>query len=198
MSTSTRRKLPSRMTVDEFIDWAADDSRPPWQLVDGEPRATAPTSATHGAIQTNLAYLLTRRLIESGSACRAVTEPAIVPRVRASSNLRVADLAITCSPIEPGQIVLSDPVLIVEILSPTNELDTWKNVWAYVSMPSVLEILVVRSTSVAADLLPRRPDGAWPEEPTKLGPNDLLHLDSIDLTCPLADVYARTDLARSA
>ncbi len=198
MNTALRRKAPHHMSGDEFLAWAGDDRRHGWQLVDGEPRAMAPANATHGAIQARLAFLITRVLDVRAGSCIVVTEPAIRPRIRARSNLRVPDLAVTCTPIEPGQLVLQEPILIVEILSPTNESDTWENVWAYVSIPSVQEILVVRSTSIAADLLRRSPDGSWPEEPTKLGPDDSLHLDSIGLTCPLADVYARTHLARGA
>ena len=43
-------KLPVRMSVAEFLAWAAvRDGR--WQLVDGAPQAMAPPSSTHGAIQ---------------------------------------------------------------------------------------------------------------------------------------------------
>jgi Uma2 family endonuclease len=197
MNTAIRRKVPHRMTAEEFIVWAGGDGRR-WQLVDGEPRAMAPAAATHGIIQARLAFLINQRLDAGSSPCVVVTEPAISPRVRSRSNLRVPDLAVTCTPIESGQLVLPEPVLIIEILSPTNESETWENVWAYVSIPSVQEILVVRSTTAAAELLRRRDDGAWPEEPSQLHAGDSLHLVSIDLTCPLADVYARTHLARSA
>jgi Uma2 family endonuclease len=183
------------MTVDEFIVWAGDDR---WELVDGEPRAMAPASATHGIIQTNVGYTLTRHLREVGSPCRAVTEPAIVPRVRSRSNMRVPDLAVTCSDIAAGQIALPAPLLVVEILSPTNEADTWENVWTYVSIPSVQEVLVLRSASIAADLLRRHPDGAWPDEPMQIGRDDTLHLESIGLNCPLTELYIGTYLVRSA
>jgi Uma2 family endonuclease len=192
MNTALRRKVPHRMTVDEFVAWAGDDR---WELVDGEPRAMAPASATHGIIQTNVGYTLTRHLRAANSPCRAVTEPAVVPRVRSRSNMRVPDLAVTCSPVEFGQIALPDPVLIVEILSPTNESETWENVWTYVSVPSVREVLILRSTSIAADLLRRRADGTWPEEPMRIDGDGALHLESIDLTCPLTELYIGTHLS---
>ena len=195
MSTATYREAPHHMTVDEFIVWADNGS---WQLVDGEPRAMAPASATHGIIQTNVGYTLTRHLRELGSPCRAVTEPAIVPRVRSRSNMRVPDLAVTCAPVESGQIALPEPLLIVEILSPTNEAETWENVWTYVSIPSVQEILVLRSAGIAADLLRRQPDGTWPDEPLPLGRDDTVRLDSIGLSCALAEFYIGTHLARGA
>jgi Uma2 family endonuclease len=183
------------MTVDEFIAWAGDDR---WQLVDGEPRAMAPASATHGIIQANVGFTFIRHLRDAGSPCRTVTEPAIVPRVRSRSNMRVPDVAVTCSDVNAGQIALPEPLLIVEILSPTNESDTWENVWTYVSIPSVQEVLVLRSVSIAADLLRRRPDGTWPDEPAQIGRDDMLHLESIGLNCPLTELYIGTHFARSA
>ena len=183
------------MTVDEFVAWAGDGR---WQLVDGEPRAMAPASATHGIIQARLAFLLNRHLDVRGNRCVAVTEPAIVPRVRSRSNMRVPDVAVTCTPVEAGQIALPEPLLIVEILSPTNESDTWENVWTYVSIPSVQEVLVLRSASIAADLLRRRTDGSWPDEPVQLGRDAALSLESVGLSCPLAELYVGTYLARAA
>ena len=195
MNTAIRRKVPHHMTVDEFIAWVGDGR---WQLVDGEPRAMAPANATHGIIQANLAYTLTRHLRDAASPCRAVTEPAIVPRVRARSNMRVPDVAVTCSQIDAGQLALPDPLLVVEILSPTNEQETWENVWTYVSIPSVQEILVLRSASIAADVLRRRPDGTWPDEPIQIGRDETLRLECIGLTCSLGEFYIGTYLARSA
>jgi Uma2 family endonuclease len=193
MNTALRRKTPHHITVDEFIAWAPDDR---WELIDGSPRAMAPASATHGIIQANVAYTLTRHLRDAVSSCHAVTEPAIVPRVRSRSNMRVPDVAVTCSRVEPCQIALPDPVLVVEILSPTNESATWENVWTYVSIPSVQEVLVLRSATIAADLSRRCADATWPEEPLQLGASDELSLQCIALTVPLAELYIGTYLAR--
>lgn len=118
----------------------------------------------------------------------------MVPRVRASANLRVPDLGVTCAPVGPGQIELPDPILLVEVLYPGNEIATRENVWAYTTIPSVDEILLVHSTRVVAELLRRRSDLAWPEDAAEIGPEGTLHLRSIDLTCPLRDVYAGTYL----
>lgn len=76
MNSALRRKMPPHITVDEFIAWAPNDR---WELIDGSPRAMAPASATHGIIQANVAYTLTRHLREAGSLRQALTEPAIVP-----------------------------------------------------------------------------------------------------------------------
>ena len=70
---------------------------------------------------------------------------------------------------QPAEHALPDPVLVVEILSPSNETETRENVWAYASIPSVQEILLLRSTEIAAELLRRQADGNWPEQALAIG-----------------------------
>lgn len=195
MATTARKPAPARMTVSDFLDWAGHE-RQSYQLVDGQPRAMSPGSATHATIQAVVAHLLIRHLDEVGSPCRVATEPAVSPRVRADANLRVPDVAVTCTPDEPGQRILPDPVLLVEVLSPSNESDTWENVWAYTTIPSVREILIIHSTRAAAELLRRGADGSWPEQSEHIGAAGTLGLKSLGFSCPLSAVYARTHLAR--
>lgn len=81
-------KPPDRMTVTEFLAWdAPGETR--WQLFDGEPGAMAPGSRTHGTLQLELGGLIRNHLVDARSPCTAITEPGIVPRVRASENFRV-------------------------------------------------------------------------------------------------------------
>jgi Uma2 family endonuclease len=194
--TPTPSKLSLPMTVADFLDWPGDGSGLAFQLVDGEPRTMSPGSATHGTIQWTVGYLIGEHLIGHGSSCRVVTEPAVAPRVRARFNLRVPDLGVTCTPDEPGQHVLPDPILLVEVLSPGNASETWDNVWSYATIPTVHQILVVHSTRVLAEVLRRQADAAWPEQPEEIGPEGLVRLESLGFVCPLRDFYARTHLAR--
>jgi Uma2 family endonuclease len=183
------------MTVADFLDWAGDGSGRKFQLVDGELRAMSPGSATHGTIQMTLGRLIGNKLVEGGGRCRAVSEPCIATRVRANTNLRVPDLGVTCTPDEAGQQLLPDPILLIEILSPGNASDTWDNVWSYTTIPSVLEIVIVHSTRVFAELLRRDADGHWPKEAEQIGPDGVLSLESIAFARPLRDIYAQTHLA---
>jgi Uma2 family endonuclease len=185
---------PSRMTVAEFLDWPGDGTFAKYELVDGEPRAMAPASITHGIIQANLARLLGNHLL--GTACQVVTAPGVIPRVRSATNVRVPDLAVNCVADEQGQRALPDPVLIIEILSPSNENETRANVWAYTTIPSVREILLVRSTDINAELLCRELDGNWPEQPLMIEGQVDVTLDSIGFRVPLVDIYSGTHLAR--
>ncbi|MGH6794813.1 MAG: Uma2 family endonuclease, partial [Methylocella sp.] len=112
-------KVPVRMTVAEFLAWDAGDGRL-WQLIDGEPQAMAPANRTHGAVQGELCSLIRNHLLERASLCCVLVTPGVVPRVQAEHNVRIPDLAVTCSDYESEEPVISDPVLIVEILSPGN------------------------------------------------------------------------------
>jgi hypothetical protein len=71
-------------------------------------------------------------------------------------NVRVPDLGVTCSPLLFGQATLPEPVLLIEILSPSNQAKTWSNV---------------------------RATGEWPEEPEQLAGGDLA-LKRIDFLGP--------------
>lgn len=193
---STALHLSHRLSVAEFQNWqppaGLEDRR--WSLVDGEPRCMAPASVNHGLIQNEVGFLIRLHLRDSGSRCRIVTTPGVIPRVESVHNERVPDLGVTCSPQQDGKTI-TDPVLLIEVISPSNEADTRRNVWAYTSIPSVVEILLLSSTSVVGELLRRDPDGAWPSDPLRLAGGDVVRLDAIGFVATLRDFYATSSLA---
>jgi Uma2 family endonuclease len=143
-----------------------------------------------------------------GNARPIVGQPSARDRLRCGDRARrdpagprrsrVPDLAVTCAADDPPSHALIEPILLVEILSPSNEPETRANVWSYTTIPSVREILPVRSTHIGAELIRREPDGGWPANSRPLGEEDRLALDSIGFECPLAAVYAGTRLVPAA
>jgi len=183
------------MTVAEFLDWDSGDGRM-WQLVDGVPTAMAPPSGRHGAIQSEVARLIGNHLLAQSGPCRVIVTPGIITPVAADHNMRIPDLAVTCAPVADDTAVpVPDPVLIVEVLSPGNQRETWINVWTYTLIPSVQEVLVLHNALVRADVLRRGPDGAWPTATTPVTAGSLV-LDSIGFGVPVADIYRTTALAQ--
>ena len=148
----------------------------------------------HGFLQNELGSLIRDHLRAQRSDCAVIANPGVVPPVLSDRNMRVPDLGVTCTPLRPGQPTLADPVLFVEILSPGNQAKTWSNVWAYTSIKSVQEILVLHSGRIAADILRRSPEGAWPERTDQITGGDLI-LTSIAFRTPLTELYARTGLS---
>ena len=194
----TARKLPNLMTVAEFLTWPGDGTGRTYELVDGEVRAQDPGSDAHGTVDANLIYLISSHLRAHRPHCRVVSQGGIAPRLRANWNYRVPELAVTCAPNRADVHMTPEPVLLIEVLSPSNRRDTWSNVPLYASIPSVMEILLVESEEVGAELLRRRSDGSWPEDPESFEPGSGIRLESIGLEVPIAEIYVGTHLTRPA
>ena len=182
------------MTVPEFLAWDAPAGGR-WQLVDGVDVAMAPTSRTQGALRAEIGGAIGNHLLAADSPCSVVNSPGIIPRVRGHDNFRIPELTVTCTDYDTKEYDVANPVLIVEVLSPSNRTETWLNVWAYTTIPSLREILILSSTAIRAELLRRGPDGSWPETPQAIEDGDLT-LESIGMTGPLASLYRTTRLAR--
>ena len=180
-------KIPDLMTTEAFLAWDAPGAYR-WQLIDGVPVAMAPPSPRHGIIQSELTRLLGNHLLERGGPCVAVTTPGVIPRFQSGRNFLVPDIAVTCSAADYAAPMVREPVLLIEILSPSNHAETWRNVWAYMTIPSLREILVIRTASAGVDLLRRGDDGVWPDKPMAVTEGEFT-LASIGFTLPVAALY---------
>jgi len=180
---------PRRMSLAEFLDWDDGTDRR-YQLVDGVPVMMAPTLEAHGELVVNLGAEIRSRL---GPPCRVISEAGVTVPDRADTYY-IADLAVTCAPREPGRRMVAEPVAIVEVLSPsTDQVDRWRKVADYRTLPSVQEIVVVFSDERRVEVQRRTADG-WKVE-------DLIGQAALELACcaepiPLEAVY-RDLLAQS-
>lgn len=199
MTGSTALQLsqstPSLMTVDEFLTWPSDGTGRILELVHGRIRAQDAASDAHGTIQSRLNVLIGNHLDVKRPGCRVVANPGIRPRLLAKWNHRIPELGVTCTPNRPDVHATPEPILLIEVLSPSKYDDTWSNVPLYATLPSVMEILLVDSTKVEAQLLLRGPDGAWPQGPITIGEGGTIALASIGLEFPLEAAYQGTHLA---
>ncbi len=181
------------MSVRDFLSFEPRDGLR-YELVDGEPRAMAPTSTVHGYLQNELGRRIGNHLRAHRPGCHVIANPGVVPHLLSAHNFRIPDLGVTCAPVAPGQAWMPDPVLLIEILSPSNQADTRSNVWAYTSIASVQEILILDSIRMAAEMLTRTLEGGWPEEPAMQFEGDLL-FGSIGFSLSLAELYGPVGLA---
>jgi Uma2 family endonuclease len=180
---SAANQLPYLMTADEFLTWEAPDGSERWELIDGTPQAMAPSRPRHGRIAAETGRLIGNHLADH-PRCSVVTEAGVRPD---GYNLRIPDLSVSCEPTGPDDLVLREPVLIVEILSPSNARDTWAAVVRYMTIPSVQEVLVLHSTEIKAERLRRAPDGPWPRVTLLSG--STVVLESIGFAEPLSSFY---------
>lgn len=192
--TSTAARLPPRMTSDEFLAWDGEGHQGKLELVDGVVRAMAPASGIHGMLQANMAYLIRKHLSERGSPCRVGTEVGVAPRIDTRHNLRVPDLTVSCTPNTPKEQAFPDPILIVEILSPSNEKETWESIRACATIPSLMEIVAIAQDSMRAEIFLKDADGAWPQDPEVVEAGGTLRLTTIEALFAMAEIYRGTYL----
>jgi Uma2 family endonuclease len=178
-----------KMTLAEFLRWE-DGTDTRYELLGGTVFAMAPPAPAHGFLAARLCARIEAGL-RSRPPCMAQIEAGIAKPDR-DDTCYVADLAVTCTPTQRGQELLSDPVLIVEILSPGTALyDRQTKVADYRRIPSVQEILLIDSASVFAEVL-RRAGEQWVTELVQ-GRAATLSLPSIGLTVTMSELYEGID-----
>jgi Uma2 family endonuclease len=178
------------MTLAEFLRWeGGTDTR--YELIGGSPVAMAPPARAHGVLSVRLGATIDAGL-RSRRPCMAQSEAGAVPPGR-DDTFYVADLSVTCSRYQRGEQFITDPILIVEILSPSTERhDRRIKVPAYRTIDTVSEILLIDSESAYAEIL-RREDDRWITEVVR-GQDAILRLSSVGLQIAMADLYEGVDI----
>ena len=104
------------------------------------------------------------------------------------------DVAVTCAPEEDEEYYMSQPTIIVEVLSEsTEQTDRREKALAYRQVPSVQIYVLIEQDRIAATVLRRAEDG-WSSEEL-IGPDAVLRMEPIDFEIPLQTLYQRTRLA---
>ena len=171
-----------RMNLAAFLDWD-DGTDARYELVDGRVVAMAPPVEAHGTIVANLAAAIRPRL---KAPCRVVVEAGITPPDRADTWYQ-ADLVVTCAPAERGARAITEPRLIVEVLSPSTAAhDRGVKLADYRRIASVEQILVVASEDRHVEVWRRAADG-WKVQDSIGDAALALAIDGKPL--PLAAIY---------
>jgi Uma2 family endonuclease len=171
-----------RWTVEQFLEWDDGTDRR-HELVDGCIVAMAPPSEAHATIVMNLGTAIRNRL---PPPCRVLGEFGVRLENRDDSFYQF-DLAVTCAPAEAGRRYIAEPVLIVEVLSPSTQLhDRGRKLDDHRQLPSVNEVLLVASEQRRVQHW-RRDGTRWIVEDL-IGDADL-RLAAIADPIPLAAIY---------
>jgi len=175
------------LTVEEFLDCCPNDQRH-YQLIDGVIVAMAPPAIPHQIIAGNLTGEIYAATRANRPNCTVRSQAGIAPQGVLGRNHFETDITVTC---EAGGYrgIAAEPVLIVEIQSPSTERDDhFVKLPEYQAIPSVMEILYVESETVGATVYRRQVDG-W-DAIEIAGPAARLELYTIGLDIRLAAVYS--------
>ena len=174
-----------RMSLEEFLSWD-DGTDTRYELWGGVVTAMAPPTARHGRLALALGGEI-RAALRSRAPCGAFSEAGISLPDR-NDTFYVADIAVTCEPLRAEDRLIRNPVLIVEVLSPsTAATDRQIKIPDYRRIPSVQEILLIDSESAFAEVH-RRDGDRWINEIIR-GLEATLALNSVPLTISMSELY---------
>ncbi len=174
------------LSVEEFLDCCPNDQRH-YQLIDGIIVAMAPPAIPHQIIASRLNAHIVSAVDTNRPGCSTRSQAGIAPQGLSGRNHFETDITVTCE--AAGRKGISEePVLIVEVLSPSTERDDhFVKLPHYQSLPSLQEILYVESQRIAATLYRRSGEG-W--ETIELDGGDArLRLQTIGLDIALSSLY---------
>jgi Uma2 family endonuclease len=167
------------------------------EYLDGEVFAMAGGSPTHSALIFNINAILGPQL--RGGPCRGFSSDTKVGS-DAAGLYSYPDLSVACGEpqfIGGRQDVLANPVLIVEVLSPSTELfDRGRKFARYQQIESLTDYVLVAQDEPRIEHFARQPDGRWLLT-TATGLEGALALPALGITLSLSEVYDRIDFAES-
>ncbi len=186
MGTALRR--PS-MTREQFLDWVQTrEGR--WEFDGFDPVSMTGGTVNHNRICQNLWFALRRRL--RGGPCQVLGPDAGV--ATSHDAVRFPDAVVTCV-AEPGSAqLLSAPLLVFEVISPTSSrLDRIVKLREYAAVPSIRRYVIVESSS-AALTVHARAQGDAPWTTTALTGEEVLPLPEIGLEVPVAEFFEAVEV----
>jgi Uma2 family endonuclease len=178
------------MTLEEFLAW--EDRQELRYEFDGfQPIAMTGGTAAHAAIQANIIFSLTGRL--RGKPCRVFGSHL---KIKVAGRIRYPDAFVICTPVPNGAKVVSEPVVVFEVLSEsTTREDMFAKNTEYRATPSIQRYMILEQTQAAAVVFSRKGEDWVSEIVTGEG---LLSMPEIGVAVPLTELYADIDLSAQA
>ena len=180
---------PRSFSVDEYL-MLERASREKSEYLDGAIYAMTGGSREHSLIAGNVFFRLRAGL--AGSGCETHAGDLRV-KVEDTGLYTYPDVLVACPPIEwdrEHMDMLANPVVLVEVLSPTTELYDRNEKWArYQQLSSLQHYLLVAQNRVQVDHFSRDAQGWRVETVTDI--DGEVRLEAIEVALRLRDVFER-------
>jgi Uma2 family endonuclease len=147
----------------------------------------APASMKHAIIKNNVGFALRQAFADLG--CSALIDG---PHILTDEISAIPDVVVTCAPIDLSTPVIAEPVIIVEVMSPSSEADDAGRKWfSYRKIPSLKHYLVLSQDERAVQVHSRAGD-LWRERFVSAG---TIELADPPVRLDIDAIYAATDIA---
>ena len=173
-------QLPVHMDKTAFLAWVQGREER-YELVDGRVVMMTGASRTHGIIVLNIAMLLRSRL----DPTTVIADFGLDAGPR---TLRYPDIMVDRA---GGDYTTSDPVLLVEVLSPSSEtLDLNDKATEYLRLPNLAAYIVVAQHEPKAWLWLRTASGFSSIPEVIDGRDSSIQVPTLSVELPLSQIYA--------
>jgi Uma2 family endonuclease len=174
------------MSLDEFLAWERQQPEN-YEYARGVITMMTGGSLDYSTIASNLWTALRDRL--RGTPCRAFRGDT---KVITNNSVRHPDLSVTCSSVRGDDVVVRDPVFLVEVISPSAEReDRGRKKFDYFATASVLQYAIVEQDERRIELFTRA-DARWTDE--NIEGNAVLNLSSLGIEISSDTIYEDTEL----
>jgi Uma2 family endonuclease len=175
-----------KMNADEFLSWA-EGREGRLELHHGAVVAMSPERVTHNSTKGQVFRALWSAVERAGAPCRVHVEGLGV-RVGAG-DVFGPDALVACGPPPAGDALeITDPVIVVEVLSPgTAAIDHGPKLKGYFSLPSLAHYLILDPERRVA-IHHKRGQGDIIE--TRILSEGVIRLDPPGIEAPVAEMFA--------
>lgn len=181
--TIAAKILQPTMDAATFLDWVRD-SQERWELDRGIPVEMQSERAGHNRAKRRCANALERAVTDADAPCEVFADGMDVVM---DGSVYIPDAMLRCGdPVDDDVTRLSDPMVIVEVLSPSNSLiEMTTKIDGYFSLPSVAWVLLVNTTTRVVNSVARGEDGLILRRHEE---GDTLRLDPPGIALAVADL----------
>lgn len=176
---AVKTKLRS-LSPEEFLE-GEQISKVRHELVAGQAYAMVGASNIHNLLAGSVYGILRAHLKKP---CQVFMSDM---KVRVGDDFYYPDVVVSCTPTNGVYYFVSDPVVIVEILSPSTERqDRLEKRLAYQKLHTLREYVLINQDKMRMEIYRRVSDG-WELE--QIDERDELRLEAVGLAMPVADIY---------
>jgi Uma2 family endonuclease len=175
------------MTVADYLVWGdALEERRRTELINGQIVTMSPENAAHNRIKGAVYLTLVQAVKARDLPCEVFLDGMTVP-IDTHTAYEPDVLVHRGAPIPPRQLTVPDPLIVVEIISPSSRRsDSGAKLIGYFKLPSVEHYLVVDPDARAVTHHRRAPTGGATANTASAG---TLHLDPPGIELKIADLF---------
>jgi Uma2 family endonuclease len=178
------------MDLDDFEELVLDRPRDEkWELIGGRVvRGMVGARWAHHAIVQNVNFALLTHIRGKGLPCWTFTETFWLKQ-RFLKLAVFPDIMVRCGPMEPDMGSVDDPLILMEVVSPSSEeRDRGAKASAYMRLASLRHLCFIDRDRVHIDVFDRG-DTGWTPRPPIVSIEEMFALPAISFSMRVANVY---------